>query len=153
MEIRTLTREELVWAKKAKCFRTLSEVKAYLYLPDCMKSCVVRNPVIAFKNSRYAYYPDLFFEKERICVEIDGPYHRYRHLKDNHRDKVFELNGVTTIRIMNQDLSVEVSFWQRLVEGMKKIKNPVENVLIFIRELETMIDKEIKSWTKLDYYE
>ena len=118
-----------------------------------MKSCVVRNPVIAFKNSRYAYFPDLFFEKERICVEIDGPYHRYRHLKDNHRDKVFELNGVTTIRIMNQDLSVEVSFWQRLVEGMKKIKNPVENVLIFIRELETMIDKEIKSWTKLDYYE
>ena len=153
MEIRTLTREELVWAKKAKRFRTPSELKAYLYLPDCMKKRAKRNVVVAFKNSPRAYFPDLFFENEGICLEIDGKSHKNRILKDARRDRIFESNAFTTIRIKNEDLVVDVVFWQLLVAGLRKIENPVDNVLLFIRELDEMIDEGIKSWTQIEDYE
>lgn len=66
---------------------------------------------------------------------------------------MFDSNGVTTIRIKNEDLVVDVVFWQLLVAGLRKIENPVENVLMFIRELDMMIDDEIKSWTQIEDYE
>ena len=86
-------------------------------------------------------------------MEIDGDSHKKRIPQDARRDMMFDSNGVTTIRINNEDLVVDVVFWQLLVAGLRKIENPVENVLMFIRELDMMIDDEIKSWTQIEDYE
>ena len=153
MVIRQLTKVEQERAQEAESYRTQYEKKAYHYLPDCMKKRAKRNVVVAFKNSPWAYFPDLFFENEGICLEIDGKSHKNRILKDARRDRIFESNAFTTIRIKNEDLVVDVVFWQLLVAGLRKIENPVDNVLLFIRELDKMIDEGIKSWTQIDDYE
>ena len=153
MVIRQLTKVEQERAQEAESYRTLYEKKAYRYLPDCMKKRAKRNVVVAFKNSPRAYFPDLFFENEGICLEIDRKSHKNRILKDARRDRIFESNAFTTIRIKNEDLVVDVVFWQLLVAGLRKIENPVDNVLLFIRELDKMIDEGIKSWTQIDDYE
>ena len=153
MDIRELTKVEQERSLKAESYRTRYENIAYRYLPDCMKKRAKRNVAIAFKNSPWAYYPDMFFEKEGICLEIDGDSHKKRIPQDARRDMMFDSNGVTTIRINNEDLVVDVVFWQLLVAGLRKIENPVENVLMFIRELDMMIDDEIKSWTQIEDYE
>ena len=153
MVIRQLTKVEQERAQEAESYRTQYEKKAYHYLPDCMKKRVKRNVVVAFKNSPRAYFPDLFFENEGVCLEIDGNSHKNRILKDARRDRIFESNAFTTIRIKNEDLVVDVVFWQLLVAGLRKIENPVDNVLLFIRELDEMIDEGIKSWTQIEDYE
>ena len=153
MVIRQLTKVEQERAQEAESYRTLYEKKAYRYLPDCMKKRAKRNVVVAFKNSPRAYFPDLFFENEGICLEIDGKSHKNRILKDARQDRIFESNAFTTIRIKNEDLVVDVVFWQLLVAGLRKIENPVDNVLLFIRELDEMIDEGIKSWTQIEDYE
>lgn len=153
METRKLTEVELGRAQEAESYRTRYERIAYRYLPDCMKTRAKRNVAVAFKNSPWAYFPDLLFENEGICLEIDGYSHKKRIPQDARRDMMFDSNGVTTIRINNEDLVVDVVFWQLLVAGLRKIENPVENVLMFIRELDMMIDDEIKSWTQIEDYE
>ncbi|MGM9699579.1 MAG: DUF559 domain-containing protein [Prevotella sp.] len=153
MNTRTLNEKELIMALMQVGNRTESEKRAYRYLPDCMKKCAMCNPAIAFENSPCVYFPDLFFEEEGFCVEIDGGYHYKRVRQDAHRDKVFKSNAFTTIRIKNEDLVVDVVFWQLLVTGLRKIENPVENVMLFIRELDIMIDEEIKSWTQIEVSE
>lgn len=153
METRKLTEVELGRAQEAESYRTRYEIIAYRYLPDCMKTRAKRNVAVAFKNSPWAYFPDLLFENEGICLEIDGDYHKSRILKDARRDRIFESNAFTTIRIKNKDLVVDVVFWQLLVAGLRKIENPVENVLLFIRELDKMIENGIKSWTQIADYE
>ena len=153
MVIRQLTKVEQERAQEAESYRTQYEKKAYHYLPDCMKKRAKRNVVVAFKNSPRAYFPDLFFENEGFCLEIDGNSHKNRILKDARRDRIFESNAFTTIRIKNEDLVVDVVFWQLLVAGLRKIENPVDNVLLFIRELDEMIDEGIKSWTQIEDYE
>ena len=153
MELRQLTEVEQERAQKAGSYRTLHEKRAYRYLPDYMRKRAKRNVAVAFKNSSWTYFPDMFFENEGICLEIDGKSHKNRILKDARRDRIFESNAFTTIRIKNEDLVVDVVFWQLLVAGLRKIENPVDNVLLFIRELDEMIDEGIKSWTQIDDYE
>ena len=155
MELRQLTEIEQERAQKAGSYRTLHEKRAYRYLPDYMRKRAKRNVAVAFKNSSWTYFPDMFFENEGICLEIDGNSHknRFRIRKDARRDRIFESNDFTTIRIKNEDLVVDVVFWQLLVAGLRKIENPVDNVLLFIRELDEMIDEGIKSWTQIDDYE
>ena len=153
MELRQLTEIEQERAQKAGSYRTLHEKRAYRYLPDYMRKRAKRNVAVAFKNSSWTYFPDMFFENEGICLEIDGKSHKNRILKDARRDRIFESNAFTTIRIKNEDLVVDVVFWQLLVAGLRKIENPVDNVLLFIRELDEMIDEGIKSWTQIEDYE
>ena len=153
METRKLTEIELGRAQEAERYRTRYEIIAYRYLPDCMKMRAKRNVAIAFKNSPWAYYPDMFFEKEGICLEIDGGSHKNRIPQDARRDMVFDSNGFTTIRIKNEDLVVDVVFWQLLVAGLRQIENPVENVMLFIQELDMMIGEGIKTWTQIEDYE
>ena len=94
MVIRQLTKVEQERAQEAESYRTQYEKKAYHYLPVCMKKRAKRNVVVAFKNSPRAYFPDLFFENEGICLEIDGNSHknRFRIRKDARRDRIFESN-------------------------------------------------------------
>ena len=110
MELCQLTEVEQERAQRAESYRTQYEKKAYHYLPDCMKKRAKRNVVVAFKNSPRAYFPDLFFENEGICLEIDGNYHKNRIPKDARRDRIFESNDFTTIRIKNEDLVIVVGY-------------------------------------------
>ncbi|QVJ79649.1 MULTISPECIES: DUF559 domain-containing protein [Prevotellaceae] len=147
---RNLTACDKMHEKKQKVCRTKSERAAYKLLPDSMKARVERNPPIAFKDCKTAFFPDLFFREEKICVEIDGEYHRRRLQKDMLRDEVFAKHGFVTIRINNCDTYINVSFWERLVEGMDKINNRTASVNAFIDELRKMIDDEIKHWIIID---
>ena len=129
--------------------RSKSEKMAFLLLPERMKSVVELNPPIAFSDYRFAYYPDLFFREARICIEIDGEYHKYRVAKDAKKDMVFMNHGFTIIRIKNRDTEVNVSFWQRLIEGLEKGETNRPDIMELINELRQMVDDIIRSWTDL----
>ena len=130
--------------------RTKSEKTAFLLLPESMKNVVELNPPIAFSDYWLAYYPDLFFREARICIEIDGEYHKSRMPKDAKKDMVFMDHGFTVIRIKNRDTEVNVSFWQRLIEGLKKVDTNRTDIIELINELRQMVDAKIHSWTDLD---
>lgn len=153
MNIRQLTEVEQERAQKAGSYRTQYEKKAYRFLPDYMKKRAKRNVAVAFKNSSCAYFPDLFFEEEGICLEIDGDFHKHRTLKDAQRDKVFESNGYVTIRIENKNIGFKYYFLQILEKKLMEIPNPREGVLVFIREIEKAIIEEAKSWITIGEFE
>lgn len=146
---RELTGAEVIQAQKQKEIRTSYEREAYRLLPNSIKAKVERNPPIAFKDCNVTFFPDLFFREERICVEIDGGYHYKRIRQDTYRDEVFAMHDFINIRIKNLDTLVNVSFWQRLVEGLSKIENRTPSIDVIITELLQMIETEIKSWTMI----
>lgn len=145
---RDLTAEEQKQAAEQFKNRTKSEKMAYHLLPESMKETVERNPAVAFVGCN-AYYPDLFLRKAKICIEIDGGYHCRRKWYDSKRDSVFVEHGFTIIRIMNRDVYVNVAFWQRLLEGLERIKDSQPEIPLYIDELQQMIDNEIRSWTDI----
>lgn len=128
--------------------RTKSEVRAYRLLPYSMRCRAERNPPIAFSDSKEAYFPDLLLRKERICIEIDGKYHKYREKKDLERDEIFKFHGFIVVRILNEDTEVDVAFWERLLEGLEKFGEHRSDIKSFIVELRQLINDEISSWTK-----
>ncbi len=74
-------------------------------------------------------------------------------VRDEKKDQVFDDNDYAVIRIKNEDTNVNVSFWERLIEGLSKIEpNGNRAILpIYIKELKSMRDREIRLWTSLDY--
>lgn len=130
--------------------RTESEVRAYRLLPKSMRCRAERNPPIAFCDSKEAYFPDLLLRKERICIEIDGKYHKNRMKKDADRDVVFKSHGFIVIRILNEDVVVNVVFWERLLEALEMVDEERTDIIPFIVELRQMINDEISSWTNYD---
>ena len=145
---RDLTSEEQKQAAEQFKNRTKSEKMAYHLLPKSMKENVERNPAVAFVGCN-AYYPDLLLRKAKICIEIDGGYHCRRKWHDSKRDSVFEEHGFATIRIKNRDVLVNVAFWQRLLEGLERIKDSQPEIPHYINELQEMIDNEIRSWSEI----
>ena len=133
---RDLTPEEQRQAVEQFRKRTKSEKRAYHLLPQSMKEKVELNPAVAFTGCN-AYYPDLFWRKAKICVEIDGGYHCRRTWYDTKRDSVFEQHGFATIRIKNRDVFVNVAFWQRLLEGLEKLHGDHPGMEQYIKELAT----------------
>ena len=131
--------------------RTEFEQRAYMLLPKSMRVNVERNPTVAFPESK-AYYPDLFMVKEKICIEIDGGYHNMskRMRLDAKRDNIFRSYGYTVIRIKNEDVRINVVFWQRLVEGLENIESGRPDIQAYVNELHQMIDTTKRSWTEID---
>ena len=146
-----ITLEEQIRGVKHFIERTEYEKRAYMLLPKSMRVNVKRNPTVAFPN-RKVYYPDLLMEGEKICIEIDGGYHNRRKWKrrDARRDRLFKSNGYTVIRIKNEDVRINVVFWQRLVEGLEKITEGRPKIQAYVVELRKMIDSTIRSWTDID---
>ena len=144
---RELTPAEMIQAAEQKDKRTCYEKEAYRLLPSNMKARVERNPPMAFKDCNVAFFPDLLFREEKICIELDGGYHWKRIRQDTYRDETFAKHGFTTIRIKNLDTCVNVCFWQRLVEGLENINNRSPFVDTLIIKLHKMIDTEIQLWT------
>lgn len=144
---RKLKPSEVKRALKQPEHRTQSEIRAYGLLPKSIRGRTEQNSPIAFVDSKVAYYPDLLMRQERICIEIDGKYHKYRKEKDADRDKVFKSHGYIVIRIKNEDTEVDVAFWERLLEGLKQAGNNRSDIQPFIDELQRMIEEEISSWT------
>ena len=132
---RELTPDEVKQAMGQKDKRTQSERKAYRLLTWSMRQRVERNPAIAFKDCNVAFFPDLFFRNERICIEIDGGYHFKRQRQDEYRDKIFKSHGFIVIRIKNLDTRVDVAFWQRLLEGLEKDGCDRTDIRSFVSEL------------------
>lgn len=145
---RDLTPREVknaMWLGKT---RSQSEKVAYRLLPKSMRKNVERNHPVAFVGTS-AYFPDLLLRKEKICIEIDGRYHKNRYNEDRRRDEAFIKGGYIVIRIKNEDTRVNVAFWQRLLEGLEGYEVDREEIRPFIDELRKMIDDEIRSWTSL----
>ena len=149
---RELTTEEMEQTLGQKDKRTQSEQIAYRLLPWNMRQRVERNPAIAFKDCNVAFFPDLFFRHEKICVEIDGGYHFKRQRQDEYRDKIFKSHGFIVIRIKNLDTRVNVAFWERLLEGLNKVEDTTfhSHLTIMKEELRRMISDEIRNWTHID---
>ena len=145
---RELKSAEVKRALRQPLHRTDSEVRAYCLLPKSMRCRTERNPPIAFSNSKEAYFPDLLLRKERICIEIDGEYHKNRIEKDAERDQMFKSHGFIVVRILNEDTEVDVAFWERLLEGLEKFGEHRSDIKSFIVELRQLINDEISSWTK-----
>jgi very-short-patch-repair endonuclease len=144
-EYRTLTADETVRADEQRKGRTSAEKEAYRLLPVNMRERVERNGPVAFEGHK-AFYPDLLFRNEKIIIEIDGGVHRkYEQQRiDKHRNGVFKDHGFHIIRILNEDVCVNIAFWQRVIEGLLKI-NSVENrtdVCDFIADLNELIHQE-----------
>lgn len=149
LEYRELTPKEKKRAADQKNKRTPSERVAYSLLPESMKKSAERNPPVAFKEC-VAYYPDLFFRKERIIIEIDGSSHFQTGESDKKKDEIFRERGFIVIRIENEDTDVNVSFWQQLIEGLEKDGENRPEILAFIDDLRKMIDNEIRNWDDLE---
>lgn len=147
---RDLTPREVknaMWLGKT---RSQSEKVAYQLLPKSMKEGLERNSAVAFADSNKLYFSDLMLRKERVCIEIDGGYHEKRKKEDEDRDNLFISHGFIVIRIKNQDVNVDVAFWQRLLEGLEGFEADREEIRPFIDELRQMIDDEIRSWTIIE---
>lgn len=155
MEYRELKTFELARAKGQFPSRTTEENMAYWYFPACMRDNMKRNYPIAFVGEKTAYYPDFVLFKERIIIEIDGGYHNGQKqvTRDEKKDQVFDVNGFAIIRIKNEDTCVNVSFWERLIEGLSKIDTNGNRATVpsYIKELNSMREREIRLWTSLDY--
>ena len=149
IEYRNLEPFECGYATKQDSQRSPSERVAYSLLPESMKKSAERNPPVAFEGCT-AYYPDLFFRKERICIELDGSSHYGKEDSDKKKDKVFEERGFIVIRIKNEDTDVNVSFWQQMVKGLEKDGGNRPEILAFIDDLRKMIDNEIRSWSDFE---
>lgn len=145
---RDLTPFEVRKAIRLEKTRTQYEMVAYRLLPKSMRKNVERNHPVAFVGTS-AYFPDLLLRKEKICIEIDGRYHKNRYNEDRRRDEAFIKGGYIVIRIKNEDTRVNVAFWQRLLEGLEGYEVDREEIRPFIDELRKMIDDEIRSWTSL----
>ncbi len=155
MKYRALTPQETEYAHEQLYLRTKEENMAYWYFPTTMKAGMKRNYPIAFEGCDTAYYPDFVLFDERIIIEIDGGYHNGKKQieRDEKKDQVFQNNDFAVIRIKNEDISVNVSFWERLIEGLSKIDSIGNRATVssYIKELKSMRDKEIQLWTSLDY--
>ena len=143
-EYRELTTLEQKRVDEQRKERTQAEKEAFRLLPDCMKEIIERNGPVAFCGHA-AFYPDLLLRDAKIIIEIDGGIHRKYEQKriDNHRNGVFMEHGYDIIRINNEDVCLNVAFWQRLVEGLAKI-NPIgikKNTMAYIKELNRMIKR------------
>ena len=148
---RELTAREKQRALYYEQIHTEAETRAYKLLPKSMKEKVQSNPVVVFAGNSSLFFPDLFFARERICVEIDGGAHDRKKERDARRDKIFKDNGITVIRIKNKDTHVNVAFWQRLAEGLETYSgDEVTTVEQFKAELREMIAEEVSNWTNLE---
>ena len=145
---RDLTPFEVRKAIRLEKTRTQYEMVAYRLLPKSLRKNVERNHPVAFVGTS-AYFPDLLLRKEKICIEIDGRYHKKRYNEDRRRDEAFIKGGFIVIRIKNEDTRVKVAFWERLLEGLEGSEVDREDIKPFIDELRKMIDEEISSWTCL----
>ena len=147
---RDLTPREVknaMWLGKT---RSQSEKVTYRLLPKSMKEGLERNSVVAFADSNKLYFPDLLLRKERVCIEIDGGYHEKRKKEDEDRDNLFISHGFIVIRIKNQDVKVDVAFWQQLLDGLEKDGANRRDIKPFTSELRQMINDEICSWTTIE---
>lgn len=149
IEYRDLKPFELDYAAEQKNGRTYSERVAFSLLPESMKKSAERNPPVAFKGC-IAYYPDLFFRKERICIEIDGSSHYTKGESDKEKDEIFRERGFIVIRVENEDTDDNVAFWQQLIKGLEKDGGNRPEILAFIDDLRKMVDNEIRNWTNLE---
>ena len=150
MKYRALTPQESEYANEQLSSRTKEENTAYWYFPESMKARMKRNCPVAFEGYDTAYYPDFVLFDERIIIEIDGGYHNGQKQvkRDEIKDQVFDDNGFAIIRIKNEDTSVNVSFWERLIERLSKIELNGNRATIpmYIKELKSMRDREIQLW-------
>ncbi len=152
-EFRKLTPMESCREIKQKINRTDYERKAYRWLPDGMKKYAKRNPAIAFENEdRFACYPDIFFEEQRLLIEIDGSSHLGQTDEDEERDEFFNNHGYEVVHIKNADTIVEIAFLEKLLYELRKIKNIDNRVLVkeFIEELHKIINMTNKNMMTID---
>lgn len=53
----------------------------------------------------YGFIVDFYCSKYRLAIELDGPIHNQQRAYDARRDQILRAQGITTLRIRNEDLS------------------------------------------------
>ena len=149
--LRPLTLEESKKEKDQKEGRTDYERRAYRWLPDGMKKCAQRNPGVAFVGHS-AYYPDLFFPEQKLCIEIDGGIHLNQKDYDASKDRIFKKHGYEIVRIFNADTIEDIAFGECLLYKLRKIDNIDNRILVkpFINELQQTIQEKREDMLRID---
>lgn len=148
---RELTAEELELERKQKQERTEYELRAYRWLPTGMKKNAQRNPGVGFVGHT-AYYPDLFFPGQKLCIEIDGGIHLKQGHYDENREMIFKKNGYEIIRIKNADTVEDIAYWESLLYQLRHINNIDNRILVkpFIDELRKLINDKWNDMLVID---
>ncbi len=150
-EYRELTSEELELERKQKQERTDYERRAYRLLPSGMKKYAQRNPGVGFEGHS-AYYPDLFFPEQKLCIEIDGGIHLKQGEYDESREMIFKKNGYEIIRIKNADTIEDITYWESILYQLRHINNIDNRILVkpFMEELHDLINDKWNNMLVID---
>jgi very-short-patch-repair endonuclease len=66
------------------------------------------------------FIADFYCNEEKLIIELDGIYHKYRLKQDEERTKILDLLGVRVIRFTNNEIKEDIN------SVLNKIKNSLE---------------------------
>jgi len=95
-------------ARELKRKATPAELKLLKPLGRAMHkiglNCMFQHPIITSKSQFFIM--DFYITNAKLCIELDGAYHRYgeQQAKDKRRDTILKGCGIETIRISNADV-------------------------------------------------
>ena len=56
-------------------------------------------------HSEYFFYiPDFYCHEEKLAIELDGKIHEFTKARDVNRDEILNGEGITVLRIKNEEL-------------------------------------------------
>lgn len=133
--------------------RSKAQLLAYDFMPECMRASVERDQALTF--SRTAYFPDFLWRAAKVIIEIDGASHRNleRRREDFIKDQTCRRFGFKVIRILNEDVSTKVGFWQKLIDEFRKIEPVGQRAIFagFIADLTALVEEEESLSTNISY--
>jgi very-short-patch-repair endonuclease len=68
------------------------------------------------------FVADFYCHKEKLIIELDGKYHKYRLKKDEKRTEILNYLGVRVMRFKNEDVIKDLG------NVLKKVKSSFEEV-------------------------
>lgn len=99
------------WMKKTKRKNYLNKTEAEQTFYDCFTNEIIRKHFRIQHEiiiEGHTFYFDYYLRYKKVCVEIDGGYHKtaIQSKKDKERDEILLRNGIKTLRIKNEDAHI-----------------------------------------------
>ena len=85
--------EAFFWTKvRGRSFHDLRFHRQYIYQYDY------------FNNEKRFFIFDFYNHKNRLCIELDGPIHKYQHDYDQNRQHIIESHNIKVLRFTNEEV-------------------------------------------------
>ncbi len=148
---RSLTSIEQRRAKEQISKRSKAQKLAFEFMPESMRTSVERDHALPFNGT--AYFPDFLWRAAKVIIEIDGASHRSpeRRRDDFFKDQTCRRFGFKVIRILNEDVSHKLGFWQKLIDEFRKIEPVGQRAIFagFIADLTALVEEEVSLSTNV----